>query len=180
ELTRHILHGVLRRWSRSVHTEDFVLRGGLMTQLWTGPSRRFTRDIDFLGLYARDPGATLNRLHYMLAVAVDDGLSFDLDSLRAAGLWQETAFAGHRLTLIVRSGGEQKRTLQIDVGFGDPLVPPAQWIDYPCLIGSPVRVQAIRPELLTAWKLHGLFERGARRWQAKDLYDLQLLTTHCH
>src|SRR5262249_44053882 len=28
------------------------------------------------------------------------------------------------------------------------------------------------------WKLDGLFDHGAKRWLAKDLYDLYLLTAH--
>jgi hypothetical protein len=32
---------------------------------------------------------------------------------------------------------------------------------------------------MVAWKLHGLFEHGIRRWQPKDLHDLCLLTAHC-
>lgn len=34
------------------------------------------------------------------------------------------------------------------------------------------------PEVMYAWKTHGLFERGAGRWRAKDLWDLYLLQTH--
>src|SRR5262249_3108236 len=98
--------------------------------------------------------------------------------LLAEVIWQETAFAGHRLRVPV-CPGDRERTLQIDVGFGDPLVPPAQWIDYPCSDGQPARVQVVRPEWLTAWKPGGLVAPRARRWQAKDVYDLDLLTTHC-
>ena len=50
---------------------------------------------------------------------------------------------------------------------GDPIIPAAQWIDYPALIGEPIRIQAVRPELLVAWKLDGFFDHGPKRWLAK-------------
>jgi hypothetical protein len=177
-LRRHLLHGVLERWARSAHAGDLLLRGGLITQLWVGPQRRETTDLDFLGLYPRDSEGTEDRLLVILQDNLDDEVSFEPDTLRGSVIWQETDFPGLRFVVQARAVG-QEMELQIDVGFGDPVVPPAQWIDYPCLIGRPARVQTVRPELLVAWKLHGLFERGLRRWQPKDLHDLCLLTAHC-
>jgi hypothetical protein len=177
-LRRHLLHGVLRRWSRSSQADALVLRGGLLTQLWVGAQRRVTRDVDFLGLFPRDLDDTKSRLTEILKTVEADGVSFDVGSLRGEVIWQETAFPGLRFLLDCSAAG-QAMDLQIDVGFGDPLVPAAQWVDYPTLLGSSVRVQAVRPELLVAWKLDGLFDHGPKRWPAKDLFDLYLLTAHC-
>lgn len=176
---RHLaLRGVLCRLSASSHAEAFVLRGGALMQHWVGLERRQTRDLDFLCLFPADIEESRRRLAEVLLHSADDDLAFEVDTLRSAVIWQETNFPGHRFTVAVRLGGEEQE-LQIDLGFEDPLVPPAEWIEYPCLVGAPARLRAVRPELLTAWKLHGLFEHGARRWQAKDLYDLWLLTTCC-
>jgi hypothetical protein len=175
---RHVLHGVLRRWSRSSHADALVLRGGLMTQLWVGPRRRATKDVDFLGLFARDLDDARRRWEEILTAPGGDEVSFDVGGMRGEVIWRETPFPGLRFRLNGGSAG-QVMELQIDVGFGDPLVPAAEWIDYPALVGPPARVLAVRPELLVAWKLDGLFDHGARRWQAKDLFDLYLLTRHC-
>jgi hypothetical protein len=178
QVLRHLLHGVLKRWSRSAQADAFLLRGGLMTQCWVGAQRRETRDVDFVGLYPRDLDDTSQRLHEILDTFVEDEVSFDLRTLQESVIWQETDFPGLRFVLKTQAVGSEM-DLQIDVGFGDPIVPAAQWIDYPCVLGGAARVQAVRPELLVAWKLDGLFDHGARRWQAKDLYDLYLLTRHC-
>jgi hypothetical protein len=175
---RHLLHGVLRRWARSAHAGDLLLRGGLLTQLWVGVRLRETADLDFLGLFPRDTEGTQDRLLVILTDDLDDEVVFDPGTLRGAVIWQETDFPGLRFVLQARVVNWEME-VQIDVGFGDPVVPAAEWIDYPCLLGNSARVQAARPELMTAWKLHGLFERGIRRWQPKDLYDLYLLTGHC-
>ena len=169
---RHLLQGVLRRWARSTQSAAFVLRGGVLTQWLVGAERRPTRDLDFLGLFPLDLTDTQSRLEEILSIAEPDGISLHLDTLAGEVIWQETAFPGLRYRLEAAVSGEAL-PLQIDVGFGDPLVPPAVWIEYP------PRVQAASPELLVAWKLDGLLDHGAKRWQAKDVYDLHLLTTHC-
>lgn len=174
----HLLQAVLRRCSRSAFAPELVLRGGLMMQLWVGAHRRSTRDIDFLALYPRDLGESVARFETILAMSVDDAVSFDRGTLRGEVIWQETPFPGHRILVNACVAGQQEE-VQIDTGFDDPLVPPAEWIDYPALAGPANRIQAVRPELLAAWKLHGLFEHGVKRWQGKDLFDLWLLTSHC-
>jgi hypothetical protein len=175
----HLLQGVLRRLASSPHVEEFLLRGGLLMQLWVGPGRRATRDLDLVGLYPLDVEATARRLEAVLAAAVQpDGVSFALDSLRGGVIWPETDFPGVRFFVEASLPGERAE-LQIDVGFGDPIVPPAVWVDYPSPDGPPARVRAVTPELMTAWKLDGLFDHGPKRWQGKDLYDLYLLTSRC-
>lgn len=164
DVRRHLLHA--------------VLRGALMTQLWVGVDKRATKDIDFLALFPRDMQETSRRLTSVLAAPLDDDVAFYLDGMRSEVIWQETAFAGHRYLVPWRIA-EEEDELQIDVGFGDPLVPAAEWIEYPSPWAPAARVQAVRPELLVAWKMHGLFEHGVKRWQGKDLNDLLLLTQHC-
>jgi hypothetical protein len=179
-LRQHVLDGLLRRLGHSTHAGELVLRGGLLTRMWVGPARRATEDADFLGLFARDAEETTRRLRAVLAVPLpaDDGVRFDDSSLAVEWIWQETDFPGARAGVQAEAGGTY-HDLQIDVGFGDPLVPAALWVDYPTVLpGAPARVLACRAETLVGWKLHGLFEHGARRWRAKDLHDLLLLTDH--
>jgi hypothetical protein len=186
-----IIAEFLRRLAASPHAGDFVLRGGVLTRLWVGEGRRTTRDLDFLGLFPRDLNESRERLADVLAMETLGGVRFGLETLRGEVIWRETNFPGLRFFVEARRAGGVSppwedaklhggRTpparLQIDVGFDDPLVPPAEWIDYP----GAGRVLAARPELLAAWKLDGLFDHGAKRWQPKDLFDLHLLTTHCH
>lgn len=174
----HLLHGVIRRWGSSPLASAFVLRGGLLTQWWVGVQRRATKDLDVLALFPLDLDLTARRWLPILSLHVPDEIFFDLDTFRGEKIWQETDFPGLRFLVEAKVLGA-RCLLQIDVGFGDPLVPAAPWISFPLLSGAASRVQAVRPELLTGWKLDGLFDRGPKRWQAKDLYDLFLLTTCC-
>lgn len=178
-VAQHVREALLRRVSYSVYADVFVLRGGMLTRIWVPDGMRVPQDVDFLGLYPFDVEKSKQWLHAALANPdMDDGVAFDLDSLQAQAIWEETKFPGVRLT-VGAIAGEQDYQVQIDVAFGDPLVPPAQWLYYPTLLeGLPVKLQACRPETLVGWKLHGLVEFGAKRWRAKDLYDLMLLTNY--
>ena len=175
---RYLLRGVLRRWSSSGQSVAFVLRGGVLTQSWVPAELRPTRDLDLLGLFPIDLADTQARLEEILALTEPDGITLHVETLVGEVIWQETNFPGLRFRLDAQVF-DHPLPLQIDVGFGDPLVPPAQWTAYPCLIGPAIRVLAASPELLVAWKLDGLVDHGPKRWQAKDLYDLHLLTHHC-
>lgn len=174
----HLLEAVIRRVSHSIYAQQFVLRGGMLTRLWVTPEQRIAVDVDFVGIYPFNIETTQQKFAEILGVKnCTDGVNFHLDSLQVKGIWLETDFPGVRVNIDAEMGN-YLRNVQIDIGFGDPIVPPAQWIDYPTLIPQATfSIQAVRPETMIGWKLHGLVELGARRWRAKDLYDLMLLST---
>jgi hypothetical protein len=174
----HVLEGVLRRVGRLAHPADFVLRGGMLTRLWVREEHRPVNDLDFVGAFPFDADETAQRFaRVMHDGGPDDGVCFEPAAFRARRIWQDCDFPGVRLTL--RAGlDEPDEEIQVDVGFGDPLVPAARREAYPTLLGEPVPVWCCRPETMVGWKLHGLAEMAEGRWRPKDLYDLWLLTRH--
>ncbi|HEX8699566.1 MAG TPA: nucleotidyl transferase AbiEii/AbiGii toxin family protein [Myxococcaceae bacterium] len=169
--------GLLRRVALSPHVEEFVLRGGMMMRLWTGPVPRQVEDIDFLARFAFDAAATVARMESICRLDAGDGMR--LGALRSEVIWAETAFPGVRILAAVdMPGTSEPFELRIDTGFGDPMDPPALWMDHPLQEGPPARVLACRPETLFAWKVHGLFERGPGRFRPKDLFDVYLLSKY--
>jgi hypothetical protein len=177
ELPLRAARAFLRRLARSSEVEAFVLRGGLMMRLWSGPVPRPVEDLDFLARFPFDAAATAARLESIARLDGGDGVHFG--ALRSEVIWAETAFPGLRVFLETRLPGmEAPFELRIDTGFGDPMEPPAAWLDYPLEEEPPARVLACRPETLFAWKVHGLFERGPGRFRPKDLFDVHLLATH--
>lgn len=175
-IRHHVLEGVLRRVARLARPDSFVLRGGMLTRLWAAPTARPADDLDFVGTFPYSVEETARRFAPALRdTDIDDGVAFDPDGLRARAMWLDTGFPGVRLG--IRVGLERpERELQIDVGFGDPLVPAAKLVEYPAATGDAARVWCAAPETMVGWKLHGLAETGERRWRPKDLYDLCLIT----
>jgi len=164
---QRIMEAALRRIAASPLRDRLVLRGGLLTRLWVGPTRK-ADDLDFLGLPPLTHDAAAAPLRAALAADARDGVTFDVDHLSAEFIWADTDSPGLRMTV---------GSLQIDVGFGDPMDPPPEALDYPTPLG-PVSVLAARPETALAWKVHGLFELRDGRWRPKDLHDILLIARH--
>jgi hypothetical protein len=63
--------------------------------------------------------------------------------------------------------------LQVDIGFGDAVVPPPETIDYPSLLDlPPPRLRAYPREVVVAEKLQALVQLGMANTRMKDFYDL--------
>lgn len=177
-LQQHFLEGLLRRlpWPDA---PVFVLRGSLITRLWAAPFPRAAADLDLLGTYPCSVEVTRAHVVAALGTQRDDAVCFDADRCRAQAIWQDTDFPGVRLALSGTSCGYPARTT-IDVGFGDPLVPPPLALRYPWSAGGGGQIWAVHPATLIGWKLHGLAEWGRTRWRPKDLLDLWLLLCSPH
>ena len=157
---------VLRRVAGS---ETLLLGGGVLLAHWC--PRRPVADVDFLSLAGFDVEATRAQLAGLLARDAGDGVRFG--ALAAEAIWAETRFPGVRLQAVVEAEGAAAQQVQIDVGFGDPVVTAPVWMQ----LGD-ARVLTCPAESLLAWKVHGLFERGLGRWRPKDLHDACLLLRH--
>src|SRR5262245_52995573 len=173
-LRHHFLESVLRRLGAGAEPE-FVLRGSMITRLWASPFPRAANDLDFLGTFPHSATDTARRFLPLLAAEHPDGVRFDVSRCTAKDIWEGSEFPGVRLTLFADVLGEPHVTT-VDVGFGDPLVPAAEIVEYRFLTGEAARVWAVHPATLIGWKLHGLAEWGRARWRPKDWLDLWLLT----
>lgn len=126
-LTAYAMDRLLYRLGRSAHVREFVLKGGvLVANLVTAP-HRFTRDIDLLRRHGPpDPDEMRRRFRDIAAVTADDGLRIDPADVRATFASRETeGYDGVRV--VVRAHlGDTEVVVQIDVGFGDAVEPPAE------------------------------------------------------
>lgn len=172
-LRHHFLEAVLRRLPVG-REPALALRGSALTRLWVAPFPRPANDLDFVGAFPHSVADTAARLLPPLAAELSDGVRFDVPRCTAKGIWEGSEFPGVRLTVFADVCGEPHVTT-VDVGFGDPLVPPARVADYAWAFGGSGGVWAVHPATLIAWKLHGLAEWGRTRWRPKDLLDLWLL-----
>jgi|GEM_PF-1190021 len=168
------LEGVLRRWALSSSSSQpslLWLRGGLLTRQLVNVDRS-ADDVDFLAAPGVDADDAVVALRTALRRDVDDDVIVDVDSATDEDIFEETEFPGRRLTLPTTASGTTV-DVQIDIGFGDVADP--VWTTLSTSDGGDVRLWAVAKETLTAWKLHGLFEREDNSWRVKDLHDLQLL-----
>ena len=175
---RYACERLLYRLSRSAHRERFVLKGALLLFVWLGETVRPTRDADLLGFGKVDAESLRRVFAEVCELSVEpDGLEFDSQTLRVRPIRVEDAYGGQRVLLTARLGKARIR-VQIDVGVGDAVVPPAQWIAYPSLLDLPrPRLRAYRPETAIAEKLHAMVLFGAANSRMRDFFDLHALAS---
>lgn len=162
---------MIARIARSPEGGSFVLRGGILTRAWIAPLRRPARDLDYVGDFPFDVADTARRLAPALAMELPDAVRIDAARAAVRGIWLDTEFPGVRVELAIGLGRPDQR-LSIDIGFRDPLVPPATQVE----LDGGIITRAVRPETQLAWKLHGLAEMGTS-WRPKDLSDLWAIAT---
>jgi predicted nucleotidyltransferase component of viral defense system len=170
--TLYAMERFLFRLGRSPHAAQFVLKGGLMTFTWAGEHGRVTRDIDLLGGGASSVDTVVGLIREVLAVEVADGVHFDVASVQGGEITADASYVGVRVTFAADLAGMVLR-LQVDVGFGDAVVPEPKWFDYPQLLdqGAP-RLLGYPAEATLAEKLHAIATLGFVNSRMKDYYDL--------
>lgn len=176
-LTRYCGERLLYRLSRSEHADRFVLKGATLFVIWRGNPHRASRDMDLLGLDAREPEALRDTLLEVLAAQVeDDGIAFDVTTLTVAPIREGQAYGGLRATLIAKLGSAKVR-VQVDVGFGDAITPDAAWTELPTLLDLPApRLRVYPPETVVAEKVEAMCQLGLANTRMKDFYDLVVLS----
>ena len=138
EILQHFaIERFIYRLSKSPHADRFLLKGALMFSAWTGPGSRPTMDIDLLGRID-------NSLEMIIAAMKDacerevepDGIVFHPDTVTAVRITEGAEYEGVRCR-IRGSLGSVRISLQIDIGFGDVIVPGPSKISYPTLLEFP-------------------------------------------
>ena len=178
-LQHFALERFLYRLSRSPYRDRFVLKGALLLRVWQDSEARFTRDIDLLGRTANDlEGVAAIMREICQQAAVADGLEFDPATVQASRVAEDAVYEGVRVVLLGHLGSARLR-LQVDIGFGDIVVPPAQELSYPTLLDlPPAVVLAYSRESSIAEKLTAMLAMGRDNSRMKDYYDIWLLSRH--
>jgi hypothetical protein len=166
---------LLYRIGISEYRSQFLLKGAMLFALWYDMPHRPTRDMDLLGF---GPGElfVLERVFREIAQqSVDDGLTFS-ETVTAEEIRKDANYTGARVTVLATL--EQARIpLQVDIGFGDPVTPAAEQIDYPVLLDdlNPPRLGAYPVYTVIAEKLQAIVSLGMANSRLKDYFDLQVL-----
>jgi predicted nucleotidyltransferase component of viral defense system len=174
-LTWYGIERLLYRLSQSRHADAFILKGAMLFSLWSGEAHRPTRDLDLLGFGDARVSRVEEVMREVCQVPCDDGLEFDLASVRGQEIRSPNEYDGVRIKLAGRLAGARV-PLQVDIGFGDAVVPPPETIDYPSLLDlPPPRLRAYPREVAVAEKLQALVQLGMANTRMKDFYDLWML-----
>ena len=178
------LERFLYRLGASPYREQFVLKGALMFTAWQTPFSRPTRDIDLLGRMS-------NSVEHVVSVirdicqqnalednALEDGMLFDADGVSGERTVEAAQYEGVRVRFRAYLG-KARVPMQIDVGFGDPLVPGASPVRLPTILDfAAPSLQGYSRESAIAEKLQAMVYLGDINSRMKDFYDIRMLATH--
>jgi predicted nucleotidyltransferase component of viral defense system len=165
------------RLSKSPHAEKFILKGALMFSAWCGFASRPTMDIDLLGKID-------NRLEVISAAIKDaclmdveaDGISFNAETVEAVRITEDAEYEGVRVRLHGNLG-KARVTLQIDIGFGDVIVPNPSTVSYPTILDFPApELKGYTMESTIAEKFQAMVKLGILNSRMKDFYDIWILS----
>lgn len=178
-MDRFVAERLLYRLSVSPHADRFVLKGALLFLLWFDSLYRPTRDVDLLGF----GDSTIEELvkAFRDVCRIDssaDGLVFDPDSVSGASIREDQAYDGMRITLIAVLG-TARIPMQIDIGFGDPITPRAEAVEFPATLAAAdlpaAKLSAYPRETVIAEKVEAMIRLGLANSRMKDFHDVCVL-----
>ncbi len=177
-LTRYANERLLYRLGASDFRTEFVLKGAVLFEVWSATPHRATRDVDLLGFGDPAEEAVLEVFRDLCALQVPaDGVRFLVGSVRAESIRDRQAAGGIRVRLTADLDGA-RISLQVDVGFGDVVMPGVVEVDFPTLLDFPApRLRAYPRETVVAEKFEAMVRLGIANTRMKDFYDLWVMAT---
>ncbi len=176
-LARYGVERFLYRLSVSEHADQFVLKGSMLFHVWNRRMHRPTRDLDLLGAGPADLESVRQSMLDVLRTDVtDDGLWFDESSLVVEPIREDMAHGGVRAKFRAKLGNV-RIPVQVDVGFGDAVVPGPETREFPSLLtGLPGSSMRTYPACtVVAEKFEAMVRLDAQNTRMKDFFDLELL-----
>lgn len=178
-LDRFVAERLLYRLSVSPHADRFVLKGALLFLLWSDSLYRPTRDVDLLGFGDSTIEELVNAFRDVCRIdSPADGLVFDPDSVNGVSIREEQAYDGVRITLIALLG-TARIPMQIDIGFGDPITPRAEAVEFPATLAAAdlpaAKLSAYPRETVIAEKVEAMIRLGLANSRMKDFHDVCVL-----
>lgn len=167
----------LYRLGESPNGGKFVLKGALMLVAWRTPLSRATKDIDLLGRMKNNVEDVASAIRATCSQEVTpDGLLFDGKSVAALRIAEESDYQGVRVRF--RGAlGTARVTMQVDVGFGDLVVPGPVALDYPTLLDLPApHLLGYSRESAIAEKFETMIKLGILNSRIRDFFDIWLLS----
>jgi len=171
-LRYYAMERFLYRLSKSQHAQDFLLKGSLMLRSLGAELSRPTMDIDLLGKTSNNKDILRRMTEDCCAIVVNDGIIFDTTNITLQEIIEGADYHGIRIRFNARLG-PARIPMQIDIGFGDKVVPAPVWIEFPEIFdfGTP-RLRACTAETSIAEKLHAAVSRETINSRMKDFYDI--------
>ena len=165
------------RLAQSPFEENYTLKGALMFFAWNTKLPRPTKDVDLLGRIENSLDVVINSMKRICQQkVVQDGIIFHQESISATRITEDLEYKGVRVR-IPGNLGTIRLSLQIDIGFGDVIVPKANKFTYPTILGFPAPIlRGYSKESTISEKFQAMVKLGLLNSRMKDFYDIWFLS----
>ena len=177
-LARYACERFLYRLGASPMRDRCILKGASLLTVWMDEPYRATRDVDVLALDGADEAYVRQVVATICGVPCpEDALTFDLSSVRVFPIRAAQDQPNQRVTLTARLGNA-RIPLQVDVGFGDVVVPGPEEVRYPTLLDGMAgpAVRAYPRASSVAEKFEAIVQLGQQNSRMKDFHDVWALS----
>ena len=179
-LLQYFQERFLYRLSISPYRSAFVLKGALLFLVYEMPFFRPTKDVDFLvRSRSKDMRTIKGMIQDIARIVVEDGVRFFPESVSLESVMEDADYEGIRVKIF---GGLDKarKTLQIDIAFGDVLVAGPVEMEFPLLLDDQPapRLKVYSSESAIAEKFQSLVKLNILTSRMKDVYDILFLASH--
>jgi len=170
----YVLEGFLARLAQTPFAERFVLKGGML--LAALGERRPTRDIDLQTSTTGDDTRTvLAAVRQIAGTPLPDGVVFDLETAATREIRDEDIYPRVRVTMTARPATARAH-FHVDVSAGDPVIPPAEQVHIPQLLGGEITARGYPLAMVYSEKIVTAVTRGTVNTRWRDFADMYLLT----
>ena len=179
-LLQYFQERFLYRLSISPFRSTFVLKGALLFLVYEMPFLRPTKDVDFLARSKSKDLVTIKEMIQDIArTDVADGVTFIPESISLENIMEDADYEGIRIK-INGSLDKARKTLQIDIAFGDVLVAGPVEMEFPVLLDDQLvpRLKVYSKESTIAEKFQSLVKLNILTSRMKDIYDILFLASH--
>lgn len=177
-LLQYFQERFLYRLSISEYKDKFILKGGLLFLAYNIPLTRPTKDIDFLGKLLSSDFNNIHRIiQHIINIQVPDGIKFLAKTVMVDKIKKDQDYEGVKVKIEGELAGARKM-LQIDIGFGDKVIPAPVKINFPVLLDHPVpQIIVYSKESVIAEKFEAIVKLELANSRMKDFYDILFLAS---
>ena len=172
-LRQYIQERFLFRLSKSIYSNNLILKGALLFIAHNISRSRPTKDIDFLGSSVSNEKDDIKGIiKEIISINYEDGLKFEVNSVESEDITENEIYPGVRIKFYAYLENSKER-IQIDIGFGDCINGGPVEIDFPTLLDFPApRLKVYSIESAIAEKFEAIVSLQLQTSRMKDFYDI--------
>lgn len=176
---QYIQERFLFRLSKSIYSNNLILKGALLFIAHDISRTRPTKDIDFLGTsVSNEKDEIAEIIKEILNISCKDGLRFEVDSIVSENIVEDGDYHGVRVKFNSYLENSRER-IQIDIGFGDKIIGGPIEIDFPTLLDFPApHLKVYSIESAVSEKFEAIISLHLETSRMKDFYDILFFAEH--